>query len=311
MKKIGVLAFSFMMMGFGGTMLGIAAEKPTSVPQSVTESPRPDAVEEAAPADASSGVNDPLEPVNRVLFFINRALDGAFLKPTAIIYRTVVPPPVRDGVSNFLNNTLTPLFAANHMLQARPDKAVNEVARFIVNTTLGICGLFDIAKEFGLPAEPTWFEETLYVWGVDTGPYLMLPFFGPSTFRGAFGMVGDYFLEPINYYYNSEAHDHQNYLLTVRTGARALRDRAAIFDESGNDGLEALEKSSADYYAAVRSVYLQRLTYREQQLNTPRGQEVNREVVEAKGLPKVVHPASHDEKKNVTTTNGVSKVAGK
>lgn len=268
--------------------------------QGVTESPSPDAAAATAggqTGQAQLGVNDPLEPLNRGLFFINRFLDGALLKPTAIIYKTIIPLPMRDSVSNFLDYTLTPIFFGNHILQAQPVRAINTAMRFVLNSTLGICGLFDIAKDLGLPPEPTWFGETLATWGIDMGPYVMLPFFGPSTFRETVGMAGDWYMDPLAYYYTSDGRDHK-WLLDVRTGARALRDRAAIIDEQGNDGLEALEKSSADYYAAVRSVYLQRLAYREQQLYAQRGlifpKEVNVEVGEAEGLPRAVHPVPHD-----------------
>lgn len=252
-------------------------------------------------ASAQPDMNDPLEPINRGFFWINRFFDGAFLKPTAIIYKAIIPLPMRDSVSNFLDHTLTPLFIANHLLQVQFSRAAITGTRFILNSTLGICGLFDIAKDLGLPAEPTWFGETLATWGIDKGPYLMLPFFGPSTFRETVGLVGDYYLDPLTYYYTSDSHDHQRYMLTVRTGLRALRDRAAIIDEQGNDGLEALEKGSADYYAAVRSIYLQRLEYREQQLRAQRAApfptEVNVEVGEAEGLSRVVHPVPRDGQK--------------
>lgn len=221
------------------------------------------AIHEKAAAEAAAQINDPLEPINRVFFFINRAIDGGFLKPGAIIYNTIVPPPAREGIGNFLDNLIAPVSVANHLLQANPEGAVHTIARFIINTTLGIGGLFDIAKDLGLEPKKVGFDDTLTVWGFDRGPYLMLPIFGPYTFRSAFGLVGDYYLDPYNYYYNNKAHRAQHYMINVRTGVTAIHNRSQLIDDKGNDQLEELEKSSEDYYAMLRSISIQRAAYRD------------------------------------------------
>ena len=134
--------------------------------------------------------SDPLEPLNRAIFSFNLTLDKAILRPIATVYNAALPDPVRDGVRNFLNNLRTPIILANDVLRGEIGRAGDTVGRFLLNSTLGVGGLFDIASELGFDFHNEDFGQTLAVWGIGEGPYLMLPIFGPSNPRDAVGLAG-------------------------------------------------------------------------------------------------------------------------
>ena len=136
--------------------------------------------------------DDPLEPMNRAVFNANDAIDTAIMKPFAEGYRDIVPQFFRDRIRAFVDNLQEPRIFVNNLLQLRINDAGFTFARFYVNSTLGLAGLFDIASEHGLPRQTGDFGQTLAVWGVDSGPYLVLPLFGPSNFRDAFGSAVDF-----------------------------------------------------------------------------------------------------------------------
>jgi phospholipid-binding lipoprotein MlaA len=145
----------------------------------------------SAPGTRDTGNDDPFEPLNRVVFNANDAVDTAVIRPMAEAYRAVFPQFVRDRIKAFVDNLQEPRIFANNLLQLRINDAGFTFARFYVNSTLGLLGLFDIASEHGLPKQTGDFGETLYVWGVDSGPYLVLPLFGPSNPRDLFGLGVD------------------------------------------------------------------------------------------------------------------------
>lgn len=206
---------------------------------------------------SSVEINDPLEPFNRTIYAINGVIDGLVMKPLAITWRLVLPQPVRDGAGNVLSNLKSPVTFANHLLQGEPKRAATSLGRFLINTTLGILGIFDAASELGLPGEETSFNETLGVWGVNTGPYLILPILGPSSFRHVAGMGGDYLMQPYNYYFNGDHRHGDSWVPIAITGVNAVHQRNLVL-ESVDDVVD----NSADPYATFRSAYFQSQAYR-------------------------------------------------
>jgi phospholipid-binding lipoprotein MlaA len=134
---------------------------------------------------------DPWEPVNRKIFAFNETVDRHLLRPVASGYHKVMPDPAERGVANFISNIYEFNFMLNALLQGRPSAAAQSVGRFMVNTTVGVLGLFDVATKMGIEAQRADFGQTLKVWGVGRGPYVMLPLFGPRTVRSATGYYFD------------------------------------------------------------------------------------------------------------------------
>jgi phospholipid-binding lipoprotein MlaA len=203
-----------------------------------------------APEDADIGPNDPLESINRPIFAFNKALDDYALKPAAKGYRTVLPEPVRDGVRNFLNNLRTPLILANDALQANGERAGQTFARFWMNTVMGVGGLIDVAGMHGIPFHDEDFGQTLAVWGVPDGPYLMLPVFGPSNPRDAVGLGSEFVADPLNRMLRGKDLDA---LVYTRGGVNTVDARSRNIET-----FDKIESTSIDYYATIRSLYRQR-----------------------------------------------------
>lgn len=213
------------------------------------------------------GPNDPLEPLNRLIIGINDLVDFVLLRPVAEIYRAILPEPVRNGVTNVLDNLFTPVVFLNHVLQAQPEHATATLFRFLMNSTFGLAGLVDVTTDMGYPRYDTDFNQTLTAWGVDTGPYLVLPLVGPSSFRGATGFLGDYFADPLNLYLNNRHHRKYRYWLTVRYGFDMVSHREKVIETIDN-----LRNGSLDMYVTMRSIYFQRQAYMAEKLksaNTP------------------------------------------
>jgi phospholipid-binding lipoprotein MlaA len=198
-------------------------------------------------------LNDPIEPTNRAIFEFNLGLDRFVLKPVTGAYRAVFPQPVRDGVHNFLQNLRAPVIFANDLLQGEPGRAVTTFGRFIVNSTLGVAGFGDPAESLGMAQHDEDFGQTLAVWGVGEGPYVMLPVFGPSNPRDVTGRIVDFFLDPINWWaFNSDS-TAADWVPIARAVITGIDTRDQLWDV-----LEDLERTSIDYYAAIRSLYRQR-----------------------------------------------------
>ncbi len=195
-------------------------------------------------------VYDPLEDVNRTTYAVNDAVDKVLLEPVAKGYRAVVPKMVRTSVHNFLTNLKMPVNAANQLLQGDIEGVAHDISRTMINTTIGIGGLFDVAASAGLEHEPEDFGQTLAVWGVGHGPYLVLPFIGPSSVRDGVGMLVDSYADPLRLYLHNTDQDEWHY---VRLGATILDTREQLIDV-----LDDLRKNSIDPYAAMRSAYMQR-----------------------------------------------------
>jgi len=199
-----------------------------------------------AAMDAYRAANDEFEPTNRVIFDANMTADKYTLKPIAYVYKEVVPKEGRQAVGSFLDNLRSPVILANDLLQGEWSRAWDTTVRAVVNSTVGIGGLFDIAAEWGYQKHDEDFGQTLAVWGVQEGPYLMLPLFGPSNPRDAVGRAVDLLFDPFSWL----APEWANW---TRFGLSGIHARAEHYDE-----LNDLEKSSLDFYAAVRSLYRQK-----------------------------------------------------
>ncbi len=215
----------------------------------LTGSPAAFAAENAESDAASTEVNDPFEPMNRAIFSFNRGLDKVILRPTAVAYRAVVPRPARESATNFLDNLESPVIFANDLLQAKPGRAGTTLARFTVNTLIGFFGFFDPAESMGFERHDEDFAQTLGHWGVSSGPYLVLPILGPLPPRDTVGFVADVFTDPMTYI----LWDHRTASLALY-GFDTVDQRHQVIDE-----FDELEKSSVDYYAAIRSLYRQRM----------------------------------------------------
>jgi len=210
---------------------------------------RPDPADTEAYAEYQE-INDPIEPLNRGIFEINRGLDTLFLEPASILFKDLLLPPLQRAVHNVLNNLRTPIVLANDLLQGDLDRAETTLMRFLINSTIGVAGLDDRAADMGYPYHGEDFGQTLAVWGVDEGPYVMLPVFGPSNPRDTAGLVVDVLLNPIWWW--GRATDREYVTLAIGA-AEAVNFRARNYDE-----IEDLERTSLDFYAAVRSLYRQR-----------------------------------------------------
>ncbi len=195
--------------------------------------------------------NDPLEPMNRYFFELNYAADELLFKPLAGWYYVALPNFAQDGVRNALRNLRSPVVLANDLFQGETERAGITVGRFLVNSTLGLGGLFDIASRMGLDYHDEDFGQTLAVHGVGEGPYLVLPLFGPSNPRDAVGKVVDMAFDPLTYvgYYVSG-------LDNVGTAA-GLLDGVDLRARNLKT-LDAIREGSLDYYATLRSLSRQR-----------------------------------------------------
>ena len=199
--------------------------------------------------EAFEEANDPMEPLNRAVFDVNMAVDKAVLKPVATGYRDVVPSDIRNSLRNFLNNIASPVIFINDVLQGEASKASETAVRFFVNSTAGMLGLFDVAAEYGLERHSEDFGQTLAVWGVDDGPYVMLPLFGPSNVRDTVGKVADSFMNPFTYW----ARNNDLTLAKIGTSiVNGIDRRSRHIDE-----LDDIEKNALDFYATLRSLYRQ------------------------------------------------------
>lgn len=188
---------------------------------------------------------DPLERFNRSMFAFNDAMDKAILKPTAKAYKKVLPQFARTGVNNFFNNLNTVGTAINDALQGKMRAAGHDSARFLMNSTLGLGGLFDPASAAGLELNDEDIGQTLGKWGMKPGPYLMLPFVGPSTFRDTVGKLADQFTYPLYYLEDDSTR------IIIR-GVNLIDIRAGLLD------LDEQINRSYDRYAFIRNAWLQR-----------------------------------------------------
>jgi phospholipid-binding lipoprotein MlaA len=224
--------------------------------------------------------DDPFEPLNRAVFDVNTALDDAFIRPIADAYRRTVPAFVRDRIRSVIDNLAEPRIFVNDVLQARFNAAGFTFARFALNTLFGVGGMFDLATEQGLPRQSGDFGQTLYAWGVDDGPYVVLLFFGGYSFRDAIGLGVDLYTTPPAHLTKGDAAEATNVAVGVLDGID-LRSRNI-------ETLDEIKASALDYYTHLKSILRQR---RAAQLREARDVETEpRELIDpgapASGSPK-------------------------
>lgn len=195
---------------------------------------------------ATGGSKDPAEGFNRAMFAFNDTVDTMLIRPVAKAYDTAVPPPARTGVSNFFGNIADVFIAVNNLLQGKPGDAVSDAGRVVVNSTVGILGLFDVATDMGLEKHEEDFGQTFGRWGAEPGAYVVLPFFGPRTLRDTGGLVLDVATDPIGYV---EHVPSRNTLAALRL----VSDRAALLPAD-----KVIEEAALDKYSYMRDAYLQR-----------------------------------------------------
>lgn len=204
---------------------------------------------------------DPWEGYNRAMYKFNDTLDKAVLKPVAKGYDFILPEPISWGISNFFSNLNDITVAINSLLQGKVKQAGHDTGRFLLNTTVGVFGIFDVAGHAGYEKNNEDFGQTLGVWGVDSGPYVVLPIFGPRTVRDSFGLIGDMFTDPVYYVSGDDAR------LAI-TGVRLVDTRAALL------GAESfLAEATDDEYAYIRDAYLQRREFLVHDGNPPNRDE--------------------------------------
>ncbi len=210
----------------------------------------------AAASSIKPDLRDPFERSNRATFRFNDALDRAIAKPVTKVYRKVTPQFAQTGVSNFMTNVSYPTVILNDFLQAKFRDGFSDFGRLLMNSTVGVGGLFDPATRAGLDLHDEDFGQTLGRWGVKSGPYLVLPLIGPSTSRDTFGMVFDEASDPRMYIDNQ----------ALKWSLQALRQvdrRSKLMDA------DAVLDRAADKYVLVRSAYLQRREYQVKDGNVP------------------------------------------
>jgi phospholipid-binding lipoprotein MlaA len=208
--------------------------------------PSPDDKEAVADFNDS---NDPLEPTNRAIYAFNDQLDMVVMRPAAKAYRFLIPRPVRGGIHNVLSNLGTPVQLSNDMLEGKPRRAGDTTMRFLINTTVGVLGIFDVAKDWGYPDHDADFGLTLALWGLPEGPYLFLPVFGPSDPRDAIGLGVNVAMDPFTWVGQGAA---VRALDWSRVAMNALDQRERHLDD-----IDSVKKTALDPYATFRSLYRQ------------------------------------------------------
>lgn len=232
---------------------------------------------ERAASESGGAEGDPWEGFNRKMFSAHLFIDDNLLVPGAKAYRAVTPKPARKGLRNFLANAAMPKTLVNDLLQGKAGRAGETTGRFLINSTIGFLGFADPAAKLGVPPHTEDFGQTLAVWGVGSGPYLFLPLFGPSSIRDGFGAAVDLGFDPLFYIRTDPA----AYARYSRAGATGLALREPLIEP-----LEDIRGKSLDYYASLRSFWLQ-----------ARKREINDGVTNYEDLPDIGDYEELDELK--------------
>lgn len=190
-------------------------------------------------------INDPFEDINRITFKFNESLDNNFLKPVALTY-SKTPKPIKKGISNFFDNLEEIETSVNQILQGKPKLAINDFSRFIINSTIGLGGFLDVATKIGLTRHEEEFDQTLALWGVPSGPYIMLPGLGPSTLRDTLARPFSSFLSVTFHMTESDVNLALKGMDAIETRERLLEIESLIY---------------GDRYNFVRDSYFQYMNY--------------------------------------------------
>jgi len=206
------------------------------------------AATQGAASEENSEINDPFESFNRSMFAVNRFGDKVLYKPFGTAYKAVLPNFARKGVGNFFDNLKTPRSSLNNFLQGKPGRGLSELARFFFNTTIGVGGLFDVAASGGLERFDEDFSQTLAVWGVPDGPYLVIPIWGPRTVLSTVALPVDIYTDLQLHFSNTGTRDKLYALRVLDARALQLANAEELFDQY-------------DPYLALRDVYLENREY--------------------------------------------------
>jgi phospholipid-binding lipoprotein MlaA len=197
--------------------------------------------------------NDPFEPANRALFEVHEVADRFVLQPVAEAYRDILPQPVRNGIRNLLGNLRAPVILANDLLQGNISRARITLGRFMVNSTLGLGGILDVSRDWGVPGHSEDFGQTLAVWGLGEGFYMFVPLFGPSSPRDLAGQGVDIALNPLTWLGQGAAVDAAGW---TRLGLTVVDTREALLEP-----IDQVRATSLDPYSTLRSAYRQRRAF--------------------------------------------------
>ena len=250
-----VALFSFFLTAFSVSAWALEPSELDSISETAvqTAESESDADSELLAAKAKEGaeeVNDPIESFNRGVFAFNEFFLDNILTPLTEVYQTVLPDPLEQAISNGLHNLKSPIILLHDLLQGEWSRASITARRFLMNTTLGLGGLIDLADHAGMPRHKEDLGQTLAVWGVSEGPYLVIPLLGPSNPRDFLGGLIDGYIDPLSRWADNTDRDEINY---VRLGLTAVDKYGSVREE-----LKEIKKTSIDYYAAIRSLYRQK-----------------------------------------------------
>ena len=213
----------------------------------------------AAPKDQRAEY-DPWEPLNRRIYNFNQGFDKVTFKPLAKAYQFIMPEFAEKGVHNFSMNLLGPLFMINNLLQGKPGRAGKELGRFLINSTLGIAGLIDIATDAGIESSPELWGETFAVWGIPDGPFFVVPILGPRVVSSTVAIPFNFASDPTFYMDDSK----EKWIIY---GIRAIDARMQLFD------LDEMVEDAYDPYIRIREAYLQNRRYRVYDGNPPEDED--------------------------------------
>lgn len=223
-----------MIAGLALLLPGCATAPPASQPDALAE---------------YRATNDPLEPFNRSMYAVNTGLDQYVIRPVAVAYTKVLPDPVRHAIHNVLGNLAAPVQLGNDMLEGKPRRAGDTLMRFVINTTIGGLGAFDVAGKLGYPDHDADFGLTLAVWGVGTGPYLFLPILGPGNPRDSSGRILDIAADPLGHFGQGAIVTGLNWGRFTLTLVDARSQYLGTFAQ--------IRRTALDPYATFRSLYRQ------------------------------------------------------
>lgn len=220
--------------GLAGLLAGCATPPPASQPDALAE---------------YRAVNDPIEPFNRSMYAVNTKLDTYVIRPAAVAYTDILPDGVRHAIHNVLGNLSSPVTLGNDMLQGKPRRAGDTLMRFVINSTVGGLGAFDVAKNLGYPDHDTDFGVTLAMWGAGSGPYLFLPVLGPGSPRDSSGRIVDIVADPLGHFGQGVAVRALNWSRFTLNLIDARSQFLGTFKQ--------IRRTALDPYATFRSLYRQ------------------------------------------------------